>query len=413
MRVRPGRWVVAFVLIAAASVAAACGKKGPPLPPFVHVPDGVRELSVRRLGADAFLTMTAPTQNVDQSTPVSFGRIDVWGYTGRSAPPVSRFVSVATLLGTVPAGPTAQPGVVVTFRDELTGDKLTEAKTPEPVRAAVSTPVREATGPLKRYYLVIPFSDRGRPGPPSTIVELPITPLPDVPLDVEASYNEQRVSVRWSPSGGLVGFLLDRAPLPPASPLDDGPPVNGAGTLPAGPTRYNVYRDISQGETSQPSTTDGSRAVAPMPITSMPVDGFTFDDSLQLDGSRRCYRVSAVRGAGDRAVESEPSKEACIVAVDTFPPVAPTGLSPIAVEDAISLIWEANREPDIGGYIVLRGEGDGPLVPLTDQPVTETRYTDSSVRAGVRYVYAVKAVDSWKPQPNISPESAHVDVTAR
>ena len=45
--------------------------------------------------------------------------------------------------------------------------------------------------------------------------------------------------------------------------------------------------------------------------------------------------------------------------------------------------------------------------------VKETRYTDQTVKPGVRYVYAVIAVDTQSPQPNVSAESERVEVTAR
>jgi hypothetical protein len=52
-------------------------------------------------------------------------------------------------------------------------------------------------------------------------------------------------------------------------------------------------------------------------------------------------------------------------------------------EGAITLIWAPNAEPDIAGYLVLRGEaGDATLTPVTDTVVTETRFTESNGEAG-------------------------------
>ena len=188
-----------------------------------------------------------------------------------------------------------------------------------------------------------------------------------------------------------------------------------AGTLPVGPTRYNVYRETdSDPRESTPGGTVSPSSSPPVPVNPMPIGALSYTDRLDVDGRRRCYRVSAVRGTGDRAVEGNPSAPACIIPVDTFPPAPPTGVSPIASEGSISLVWEANTERDLRGYVVLRGEaGDATLTPVTEQMISETRFTDSTVRPGVRYVYAVTAVDSRMPEPNVSAESERVEVTAR
>ena len=99
--------------------------------------------------------------------------------------------------------------------------------------------------------------------------------------------------------------------------------------------------------------------------------------------------------------------------VDTFPPAAPKGLAAVSGSAAINLIWDANTEADLGGYVVLRGEAPGDtLQPLTPQPIRETRYRDTTVQPGARYVYAIVAVDRASP-PNRSAQSNKVEETAR
>ena len=89
-------------------------------------------------------------------------------------------------------------------------------------------------------------------------------------------------------------------------------------------------------------------------------------------------------------------------------------LAAVADQGGISLIWEPNAEIDLAGYLVLRGEaGDATLHPLTATPVVETRFRDTRVTPGSRYVYAVVAVDTHLPVSNVSVESNRVEETAR
>jgi fibronectin type 3 domain-containing protein len=85
----------------------------------------------------------------------------------------------------------------------------------------------------------------------------------------------------------------------------------------------------------------------------------------------------------------------------------------VASEGAISLIWDASTEADLAGYIVLRGQAPGATMsPLMTEPIKETTYRDTTVKPGVRYVYAVVAVDTASPQ-NVSAQSNRVEETAR
>jgi len=85
----------------------------------------------------------------------------------------------------------------------------------------------------------------------------------------------------------------------------------------------------------------------------------------------------------------------------------------VAEAGAITLSWNPNAEPDLAGYLVLRGEAPGAtLRQITPAPIEGTTYRDTGVTAGVRYVYAVVAVDRANP-PNYSAQSARVEETAR
>jgi hypothetical protein len=113
---------------------------------------------------------------------------------------------------------------------------------------------------------------------------------------------------------------------------------------------------------------------------------------------------------GKSTLESEAGEPRCEKLVDTFRPAAPRGLRAVSTSGAIDLIWEANAEPDLAGYHVLRGQlSDAGLERITQEPIPDTSYLDN-VQPGVRFAYAVVAVDK---AGNVSAPSNRVEETAR
>ena len=430
-------------------VSAACGKKGPPLAPLVPIPAAVGLIEANRLGREVYVTLTIPSANIDEHTPADIGRIEVYGYTGRTAPPRAQWVELATLVASLPVAPPPKPGETpesastvkkppsdppqgarITVRDTLTEDELVQGKEPairDPQSAirdpqsAVGDPQsvvrgpRTAELPVKRFYTAVPFNTRGRPGPPGAVAEFPVLNAPDAPPSLIARYTERAIMLAWEPSGGLLGFLLERAlPEEPIPFAEEEESVAEPASEPSGPVMYNVYRDILPDAMAPPGPRLASWNEQPAtPITPVPVSTLDFVDSVEFE-RRRCYTVRAVRGAGPTARVGDASPLACLTPVDVFAPAPPKSLAAVASEGAISLIWEPNGELDLGGYVVLRGEAPGDtLHPLTAAPVLEAGYRDETVAPGVRYIYAVMAVDNRVPLPNMSAESERVEETAR
>ena len=120
--------------------------------------------------------------------------------------------------------------------------------------------------------------------------------------------------------------------------------------------------------------------------------------------------VRAVETVDNLTLESDAAPPACKKFVDTFPPAAPKGLTAVPTEGAVNLIWQPNGEKDLNGYLVLRAVGPGEnLGPVTSSPIREVTFKDA-VQPGVRYVYAVVAVDK---AGNTSAPSNAVEETAR
>jgi len=95
---RIGVRAVSVLAIAASMGGAACGKRGAPIPPNLRIPAAVEKIAAARMGNDAYVTVTVPATNIDESIPIDIQRIDVYGYTGGSAPPTARFAEVGGLI---------------------------------------------------------------------------------------------------------------------------------------------------------------------------------------------------------------------------------------------------------------------------------------------------------------------------
>jgi hypothetical protein len=216
-----------------------------------------------------------------------------------------------------------------------------------------------------RVYAVRGVTARGRPGPPAARVELPIVPPPPAPAAPVATVSETAVGLAWT--------APDTTPAP----------------------SFNVYAGD-----------------APTPLNSAPIAATQYERAGVTFGVEECFQVRSVLRVGAADVESDPVP-VCVTPRDTFPPAAPKALSVVAGDGSMRLSWDANQERDLAGYLVLRGEAPGEtLQPLASAPTAGTSFEDKTVKPGVRYAYAVVALDKATP-PNQSAPSPRVEETAR
>jgi len=389
---------------------AACGKKGPPLAPLRPVPAGVTTLAARRLGDTVRLTFTIPATNADQSAPADLQRVEVYGLTIDPAgdqPDLNAFIGHGTLVARIdvrppapppaegaapPAGEPAPPpdprpvqGAEVVVEEMLTADALVpvlvgtvrERPLVGPRTLAALTPVPDP----QRTYLAIAVSHRNRWSRPSPRVTVPLGPMPPPPEGLAVAYTESAFVVSWDPG--------PPDPWQPIWPL------------------FKFSRGVDVYEVT------GGGLVSPAPLDAAPVTAAAFEVPLETFGEPRCFVARTTESVGTQVWSGAVSEAACVTPVDTFAPAAPTGLAAVSSGGVISLIWDPNTERDLAGYLVLRGEApDDTLRAVTAAPIRETTYRDADVRPGVRYVYAVVAVDTATP-PNTSEPSARVGETAR
>ena len=425
---RPCRFAAAILIVA----AAACGKKGPPLAPLNMGPEAPQALIARRLADTVYLQFKVPAKSALGPGPYSVDHLDVYAVTlaPGMAPPANRFVLKAeNVVGRIdvhppidpdeePEEPAAgdtrpRPGDTATFTETISGAQLVPlampaATTPAPappgpggppatVPAAGASPAGVATAGvppaappaatgvavLTRLYIIQGIAKNGNKGAPSARVNVPLLAAPGPARPgAPATYDASSVTISWNP---------------PLTSSDEAPGVS-----------YNVYP-------APAASANGAPAAVPAPLNDAPLTVTTFAHAGAEAGKEQCFVVRSVATVENATatIESAPSEPICVTPKDTFPPAAPKGLAAVSGTGAINLLWDANTDADLGGYLVLRAEAPGDtLQPLTPQPIRETRYRDTTITPGVRYVYAVIAVDRATP-PNRSGPSNKVEETAR
>lgn len=348
--------------VAAASVSVACGKKGPPLPPLVLLPVAPGEFAAVRRGERVEFTLRIPNANTDRSTPADLARVEIYAWTVPGPVSADEVVRRGTRVGSIAVNKPKDP-------DEP------EPKIPEPKGAgvdqnAVATfsdtlpPDAVATG--YRAYVAVGVNLRGRPGALSARLAVPLIASPPPPSQLQLKYDEKAITVSW-------------------------PVVPPAGGAPA--YAYSVYRPGSPA------------ALTPAPVA---VPQF-LDNAIEWE-QERCYEVRTVATVENVRIESPSSPSRCVTLHDTFAPAKPDGLVGVGSEGAVSLIWTANLEADLAGYIVLRAVAPATaLTPVTPVPIPDTNFRDV-VQGGSRVTYAVQAVDK---AGNRSEPSATITETAR
>lgn len=432
-------------------VCVACGKKGPPLAPRDLSPAPPAAVLARRLGDRVYLTFKIPNTSARGSGPYSLDHLDVFAVTiapGHVVPPNRDLLMKPQVVGTIPvrqiedeeeleaesgapttAGPELpKPGEETTFVETLADAQLQprviskpEKQKPEKAPAppagqrgkngrgrggagssstgAAGMPVVQP-GPavLSRYYVIRGVTKQGKPGGPSLRVIVPLLAAPEPPrTGPSASWDATTVTILWDP---------------PPSRTDEVPGV-----------QYNVY--AANANAAGPVAPAGAANAAPvakgtppppLPLNPLPIDATSFTKPGADADKEQCFVVRSVAAVGvppaiPAIIESDPSAQICVTPKDTFPPDAPKSLAAVASAGVINLIWDANVEADLAGYLVLRGDAPGAtLQPLMREPIKDTRYGDRTAKPGVRYVYAIIAVDK---AGNRSAPSNRVEDAAR
>jgi hypothetical protein len=375
--------------------AVSCGQKGSPLPPIVRTPTAPG-VNANRRGSTIELTLSVPNANTDGSRPANLSRIDIYAVNGPASTMTdAEIVKQGTKVASVAVKSPRDPN------DTVEHDEPAENVEPavgEGVDQGASSAIAETItesllesgsnedGPLLgpagitavRTYIGVGVDRKGHRGRFSKRVSVPLQLPPAPPPPIAIVYDEKKIVITWKPVEASVA----------------GEPVLPSQSF--GPLFPEVLYNLYDAATGQM-------------LNDKPIRENGYEDMRMTWGTNRCYLVRAVEFVAKLPIESEPTGPVCEMLVDRFPPAAPKGVTAVATEGAINLIWEPNTEADLAGYFVLRGIGDEPLQQITPEPVTEASFFDN-VQRNLRFTYAVQAVDK---AGNVSPPSARVEETAR
>jgi hypothetical protein len=356
------------ILAAGALGVAGCGKKGPPQPPVRIVPRPAQNVHVRQTGPDVVLEATIALSRSDGSPlgPGSVVRI-----MRMRASPTLRPASVsARYLMTVfqkEGKNLASVGGADLQRAVATGGRIVyhDKAALGPVSGTgAGTPVEP---PARYLYAVQVVDERGERSALSVPQEIQLMPPPPPPVRLKVETAEGEVQLSWE-SG---------APEKPGE-------------------IYNVYRRLAAQE---------EEPLVPLNVAAL-AERIFVDGKFQYGETYR-YAVRALLLPPPPLRESVSSDEVEVRPLDVFPPKAPTGLAAAVEGQAIKLYWFPNSEPDLRGYRIYRREEKGEFLSIGQVEGAETSFADAAVVRGVRYHYAVTAVDGATP-PNESPRSQEV-----
>lgn len=338
---------------------AACGKKGPPLPPGTRAPRPVSDVGALVRQGAIELSWSNPTRRNDNTRLRDLVLARVYRTedpgTGEPKPALvsrGRVAGYTELIRIRLGGPGSPDAVVEGGRVRVTDrNNLTYGR---------------------RYtYVVLTEDAEGRVSPPSARTSVVYIAAPSAPVDVRVVAGDREVSVTWSP--------------PPRPP--DG----------AGPILYEVLRAPSPD-------------VAAEPVTPAPIEARQFVDRSVENDRTYYYAVRAVRREGATVARGEPSSLVTATPVKSTPPAPPSELVATPSVSTVRLSWRPSPDPDVAAYIVYRAEPSGGFARVGSTRAPTTVFVDRDVpRGSYRYVVTAESA-SVRPLESARSNEATVAV---
>lgn len=155
------------------------------------------------------------------------------------------------------------------------------------------------------------------------------------------------------------------------------------GSTPTLPVLYQLQRSI---------------AGKPFENIGFPTPKTVYVDSEVTLGQTYFYRVQSVMRYEKEFAGGGISQPITAISVDLTPPSVPQNLTVVQVESGIKLFWEQVTSQDLKGYRVYRRPANSTeFTMLAEVDISSVSYLDTDAQPGVRYYYAVTAVDMTEP----------------
>lgn len=345
--------------VALAVLVTGCALESAPMPPSLHIPVPVNNLTAARAGDAVTLQWTMPERATDKAL-----------LQGRQR------VEICRLMAPEPA---AEPGGKSKNQDKEPACEAAGSELLLPGAKATYVnhlPAALETGkPRLLSYAVRVYGPYKRVAGYSNRVTVVAGAAPPAVGAVTAETRADGVVLKWQPKAPEPGMEMRmvRTLVQPKGKVAKTNPTMGEGPV----ERQVLEVSLAQHDAGQALDKNAALGHVYRYVLQRVV-------KLKVDGAS-----AELAGAKSPAVTVD--------AKDVFPPSVPEGLAAVADAEAraIDLSWEPSPESDTAGYIVYRRVAGGAWQRISPGTglVTAPAWTDKTAQPGVRYEYAVAAVD--------------------
>jgi hypothetical protein len=323
------------LVLVAAALLAGCGRKLPPLPPIIEVPETTTDLWAYQDGSEVLLNWSYPQLTRGGRQLTDLARVEVWRL---EVPPGQEQV------GAGPAGEDLRRQLMLgrgKLAGRLEGEGLQAATRGSSLTFRERLPeVSAGSTPPFFWYAVRSRRKDGTPSALSNIVSWQPKPVPAIPTGFTAKPQADGIALAWNEVAG-VGYVVERRASPAAA--------------------WEVVSPIG-------------------------IEKPSYLDTTAQQGQTWTYRVRSFL----KLAASPPSNELEVPYPDIYPPAAVTGFICLPEPGLVRLRWEPSSEKAVT-YKVFRRQGENQWEHV-EEACAGTEYTDASPPSG-EVEYAVKAVD--------------------